>query len=283
MRLQTVLAIGVVTVVVGCSRSAMNPGRASSRGDAGGNGSATTASPDASTKGDTVVGAADARPVADLPAAPTATSADAAADARSVADLPAEPTVTSADAAADARSVADLPAERAVTDEDCIVAIRTDICCANPFVISRHEIDEDPCIQEYYSSAPPPAECLAARRPPSCKYLDCQFEPPLTRIVGRGRDGTCQFLSECETDDDCVWAEDARECCGCPAYYPRSMLAADRCLAALEPGSSSDCPDSLCANIRCVAPTCPPQTGKCTANPRQAAAGVKACSASPNS
>ena len=117
----------------------------------------------------------------------------------------------------------------------------------------------------------------------ACKYLDCEFVPPLTRFVGRVPDGTCQFLSECETDDDCVWALDARECCGCPAYYPRSLLATDRCLAALEPGSSSDCPESLCASIRCALPTCPPQTGKCTANYLQAEAGVKACTASPSS
>jgi hypothetical protein len=207
------------------------------------------------------------------------TKSDAAVGAP-VADLPAERAVTGAP---DARVVADLPAEPTVTDEDCIIAIRTDICCSSPFVISRHEMDEDPCIQKYDSSEPPPAECLAARRPPSCRYLDCEFQPPLTRIVGRGSGGMCQFLSECETDDDCVWALDARECCGCPAYYPRSLLATDRCLAALEPGSSSDCPESLCASIRCAPPTCPPQTGKCTANYLQAEAGVKACSASPSS
>jgi hypothetical protein len=224
---------------------------AASSGDAGANGSVTTALQDASTKSDAALGA----PVADLPAERALTDA---ADARAVADLLAEPTAS---------------------DEDCIVAIRTDICCSNPFVISRHEMDEDPCIQDYYSSAPAPAECLAARQPPSCMYVDCEFQPPLTRIVGRGPSGTCQFLSECETDDDCVWAVDARICCGCPAYYPRSFLATDRCLAALEPGSSSDCPESLCASVRCVMPTCPSQTGECTANPRQAAAGVKACSA----
>jgi hypothetical protein len=259
----------IAMVLVGCARTDMGRHPAASSGDAGGNGSVTTALQDASTKSDAALGA----PVADLPAERAVTDA---ADARAVADLPAERAVTDA---ADVRAVADLLAEPTATDEDCIVAIRTDVCCSNPFVISRHEMDEDPCIQDYYSSAPPPAECLAARLPPSCRYLDCEFQPPLTRIVGRGPGGTCQFLSECKTDDDCVWAIDARICCGCPAYYPRSLLATDRCLAALEPGSTSDCPESLCASVRCVMPTCPSQTGECTANPRQAAAGVKACSA----
>ena len=194
-----------------------------------------------------------------------------------IADLPAEAPVTGT---ADARSLTDLPTAPTVTDEDCIIAIRTDVCCSGPFVISRHEMDEDPCIRPYYESRPPAAECLARLSPPSCRYLDCELQPPLTRIVGRGPGGTCQFLSECETDDDCVWALDTRVCCGCPAYYPRSFLATDRCLAGLDPGSSSNCPESLCATIRCVMPTCLPQPGKCTTTPQQAAAGVKACTES---
>jgi hypothetical protein len=242
-----------ITALVGCSRTTLNHGQLASSGAAGGDGSLAMA--DASMKSDTAVGAADARSVAVLPVEPALTHADAAGDARSIVDSPVEPTAT---------------------DEDCIIAIRTDVCCGEPFVISRHEMDEDPCIQKYYGSEPPSAECRA-RWPPGCQYADCAFFPPLTRIAGRGRDGTCQFLSECETDDDCVWALDARTCCGCPAYYPRSLLATDRCLAALESESSSDCPESTCATVRCAMPTCPPRTGACIAEPRQAAAGVRAC------
>ena len=105
--------------------------------------------------------------------------------------------------------------------------------------------------------------------------------PPLTRIAGRGPDGTCQFLSECETDADCVWALDVRQCCGCPAYYPRSFLASDGCLLSNEPGATSSCPDTVCAQVRCVPPVCLAQTGGCTADSRQAAAGVKACGSGP--
>jgi hypothetical protein len=176
---------------------------------------------------------------------------------------------------ADAVAHADLTSAPTGADRDCIIAIRTDTCCSEPFVISLHEMDEDPCIQEYLSG-PPAAECVA-RRPSSCDTTDCAFWPPLTRTVGRIAGGSCQFLSECETDADCVWTFDLRECCGCPAYYPRTLVASDGCLSTGEPNTATSCSNTVCGSVRCAQPSCPQQSAACTADSRQAAAGLKAC------
>lgn len=122
---------------------------------------------------------------------------------------------------------ADATPEAAAAD-GCLLAIRTDVCCSDPFVISQYEMDEDPCIQPYLQPTYLP-ECMA-RRPSRCELIDCAFTPPLTRVVVRGPDGTCQYFSECETTADCVRASDLRQCCGCPYVYPRALVETDGCL-----------------------------------------------------
>jgi hypothetical protein len=169
-------------------------------------------------------------------------------------------------------------ATREAAADGCLLAIRTDVCCSDPFVISRYEMDEDPCIQPYFGPTYLP-ECVV-RRPAGCELVDCAFTPPLTRVVGRGPDGTCQYRSECATTADCARASDLRECCGCPYYYPRALVEADGCLQ--DPATTVEwerCPDSDCRQSKCVPHSCPSMPpALCTSNAAQAAAGLKACS-----
>ena len=165
----------------------------------------------------------------------------------------------------------------AAANNGCLIAIRTDVCCSDPFLISRYEMDEDPCVQPFYGAIYLP-ECVA-RQPSGCELVDCAFTPPLTRVVGRGPDGTCQYISECETASDCLRASDLRECCGCPYYYPRALVEADGCLQ--DPATMVEwerCPDSTCRESSCMPHSCPAMPpALCSSTTAQAAAGLKAC------
>jgi hypothetical protein len=160
---------------------------------------------------------------------------------------------------------------------DCFIAIRTDTCCPDPFVTSHYEIDDDPCVQPYERPTYRP-ECTA-RWPTWCTTVDCAYIEPLTRVVGRGANGACQYLTECDSDDDCLRAIDARDCCGCPGYYPRALVAANPCLKDPVNPSGTDCTNPMCASVRCDNSDayCPHLSVACTASAAQAAAGLKAC------
>jgi hypothetical protein len=160
---------------------------------------------------------------------------------------------------------------------DCFIATRTDTCCPYPFVVSRNEMDEDLCVQPYDHPIELP-ECIA-RRPFGCTTVDCAYSEPLTRVVGRGASGECQYLTECDSDDDCLWVIDARDCCGCPAHYPRALVANNPCLKDPVSPSGADCTNPICANVRCDNSDayCPHLSVACSASAAQAAAGLKAC------
>jgi hypothetical protein len=170
-------------------------------------------------------------------------------------------------------------AREAAADDGCLIATRTDTCCGEPFVINRHEMDYDPCVQPYFRPTYLP-ECVA-RRPPECARVDCAFTPPLTRVVGRDAEGRCQYRSECDTADDCLRASDLRQCCGCPDYYPRALVEADGCLqdpATVPVVEWQRCPESTCRTSSCVPHSCPAMPpALCSSNAVQAAAGLRAC------
>jgi hypothetical protein len=179
----------------------------------------------------------------------------------------------------DIQAGADWASDSLPADSDCIVAVRTDTCCSDPFAVFREDMLKDPCIQPYLSTTYSAA--CTAKQPPGCELVDCAFGLPPTRTAGRGPDGACQFISECASDGDCTNALDLRGCCGCPAVYPRALVATDPCLQDLAPGSASNCPSTTCGAVRCAQPACSPQVAICTSAGATAAVGLKVCGGDP--
>ena len=136
----------------------------------------------------------------------------------------------------------------------CVIAIRVDSCCTQPLPAFVMDRTRDPCLVPY----PPtdiPAVCKA-KWTVSCDNVDCTWGRPLTRLVEAIPGGSCNWKSECQTDADCVWAEDLRQCCTCGEAYPRSLVAQDPCLLAFgtQP-PSGPCTDTCQAD--CAQPPCP--------------------------
>jgi hypothetical protein len=248
------LALACALWLCACSRTGLGI-HSTARGGSGG---------DVSVTGSAATGGAGSGGAA------LATTAGATAAAATGGSSSRSPTDARPDGPADT-------VREAAADDGCLIATRTDTCCGEPFVINRHEMDYDPCVQPYFQPTYLP-ECVA-RRPPECAWVDCAFTPPLTRVVGRGAEGRCQYLSECDTADDCLRASDLRQCCGCPDYVPRALVEADGCLQ--DPATVVEwqrCPDTTCRTSSCVPHSCPAMPpALCSSNAVQAAAGLRAC------
>jgi hypothetical protein len=165
--------------------------------------------------------------------------------------------------------------DSAPADNDCIVAVRTDTCCSDPFAVSREDMLRDPCIQPYLSTTYSAA--CTAKQPPGCALVDCAFGFPPTRTAGRGLGGACQFVSECASATDCTWASDLRNCCGCPAVYPRALVVADPCLHDPVATSAPNCPSSVCSSVRCAQPVCSAGVVTCGSADAMTAPGLRVC------
>lgn len=147
----------------------------------------------------------------------------------------------------------------ASSDDECLIALRYDNCCPAPEAVTRAEYDADPCLMLW-----PAFGALAWRA--GCPEITCNGScapaPPVSRTVARGSDGRCEFVSECESDDDCAVATDATSCCGCPESVPKALLAASECLVPTGTAAPANC--NSCGDVNCepcVAPdplTCLP-------------------------
>jgi hypothetical protein len=236
-----------------CSRTDMNKGRGHDAGR------------DGSTSGDTMVALTLSED--DVGKDSVDSSPDLGADAQIGGDLvpPGPDLLASPDGLGDATNIAD----------DCVIAIRTDRCCSVPFATSRVEMQQDPCIQPLDS--PTFLVACTAKWPGLCDTTDCELVVPPSRVVGRGPGGACQFLSECETTDDCIWAIDIRDCCGCPAYYPRVLVEANDCLQDPANPSGTSCDYSICSSVKCAIPVCSYLPPACMNGDTQPGSGLKVC------
>jgi hypothetical protein len=149
----------------------------------------------------------------------------------------------------------------------CVIAIRVDSCCTQPMPAFVSNLLQDPCLVPY----PPkviPAECKA-KWTSNCDARACTWGRPLSRLVQALPGGSCNWKSECQTDADCVWAKDIRQCCTCGEAYPRSLVAQDLCLQAMPgtPPPAGTCPDPCLWD--CGQPPCPATRASCVGTPYQ--------------
>ena len=175
---------------------------------------------------------------------------------------------TSSDSALrlDAAARTDAAAKKPLPTGPCVLAIRVDdCCCPEVHAASVDKVQSDPCLVAW---PPEPADVKAC--PKTCQAVcDCEPQPPRSRLVEWVEGVGCQLASECETNADCVVAEDTRSCCPCPQVVPQALIAQDSCLRA-GPGpheACATCPPDACAAVGACAgagtPTCikPPGVG----------------------
>ncbi len=131
---------------------------------------------------------------------------------------------------------------------ECVAAVRLDQCCGTPMPISRVELMADPCWAEWPSMGSRPTQNLA------CPTMSCPGHcPPValpSHALALDTTGACQFVSECQTADDCGAFRDATECCDCAAAFPRSFATTQACLVGqneMSPAECASCQSGDCA------------------------------------
>jgi len=135
-----------------------------------------------------------------------------------------------------------------LTATTCTIAIRVDNCCTQPIAVRPEQLKSDPCLVPYVYGLKVPKLCRD-KWPKMCELVGCTFGQPPSRLVTVAPGGSCHFKNECETDADCVLANDARKCCSCAQAYPTSMTEEDRCLSPVyasswpPPGCTGYCPN----------------------------------------
>lgn len=108
---------------------------------------------------------------------------------------------------------------------ECVLGIRLDLCCNQPFAATLDELADDPCVVEWpidWATLPDEvvAECAAAQ-PDWCEVVDCDFAPPASEMVGPDGEGGCRYLCPEDTylayrHAGCGWPPPVVECLGTP-------------------------------------------------------------------
>lgn len=93
--------------------------------------------------------------------------------------------------------------ETGSSEVECILAIRIDLCCNQPYPATPDELGSDPCIVQWpidWEALPVAVmnECGAAR-PDWCEVVDCDFAEPASEVVELDESGTCQWVCPGET------------------------------------------------------------------------------------
>ncbi len=135
----------------------------------------------------------------------------------------------------------------------CVIAIRTDHCCVSPVPATLAKVAKDPCLVPYPASATSTAAACKKKWPKECEVIDCDRPPPPSRLVQVTAAGGCAWTNECRTDSDCALARDARQCCGCGAGYPASLVSSEPCLhdMRLNQPAPAHCLPKACAGVKC--------------------------------
>lgn len=139
---------------------------------------------------------------------------------------------------------------------ECAAAYPTDVIADDPCLLGKGENDAGKCEQPVCTDVLCPA--IACEEPvhAACDAGKCvaEYECPLGTFLDRG---SC--VPRCTTNDDCVIATHAGECCeSCPDAYHRQALEQDACLVPSgKPAPAACMPDpEECALILCPAVLC---------------------------
>jgi hypothetical protein len=83
-------------------------------------------------------------------------------------------------------------------DAECLLLIRIDLCCNQPYPATPDELGTDPCIVEWpidWSAVPDEveSECTMAQ-PDNCEVVDCTWAEPASEVVELDSSGSCQYV-----------------------------------------------------------------------------------------
>jgi hypothetical protein len=161
----------------------------------------------------------------------------------------------------------------------CIVAVRADQCCNEAFPAEQKQVDADPCLIPYenYLARHIPQDCVK-KQPKECQYIDCIGKHTVSRIAKRVLDGSCVFASECDTNADCAWGINWRNCCDCGNVYPRAILDADPCLVDVKKPLTGVCKDQCLDNVLCEPCLVAPEVKCVTGRANDKTGNIKVCS-----
>lgn len=139
---------------------------------------------------------------------------------------------------------------------DCAAAYPAEVIADDPCLLGKGENDAGKCEKQVCTDVLCPA--IACEEPvhAACDAGKCvaEYECPGGTFLDRG---SC--VPPCTSDDDCVIATHAGECCeSCPDGYHRQALEHDACLIASgKPAPAACMPDpEECALILCPAVLC---------------------------
>jgi hypothetical protein len=88
-------------------------------------------------------------------------------------------------------------------DAECILAIRIDLCCNQPYPATPDELGSDPCIVEWpidWEALPDAvvSDCVDAQ-PDWCEVVDCTFASPASEVVEPDESGECEYVCPMDT------------------------------------------------------------------------------------
>ena len=155
-------------------------------------------------------------------------------------------------------------------DSDCGLATNLGKCCTGcKEAYPKELIDSEPCLasdgnqdpnceQPRCAEVPCPGAACVEPTHAACEQNRCvaKYECPDGTIDDHGH-----CVEPCDTDEDCVIATEAGNCCGsCPAAYHRQTVEQEECLVPYGEDTpekcmpNQDCSLVLCPELLCVEP-----------------------------
>lgn len=108
---------------------------------------------------------------------------------------------------------------------ECLLAIRIDLCCNQPYPAQADELDADPCVVAWpidWDAIPDDIESSCGMAQPDwCEVVDCEFAEPPTELVEPDGMGGCAWLCPTDTypayrEPGCGQPPPVVECLGIP-------------------------------------------------------------------
>jgi hypothetical protein len=108
---------------------------------------------------------------------------------------------------------------------ECLLAIRIDLCCNQPYPASADELATDPCVVAWpIDWAGLPSEVVSTctmAQPQWCELVDCDYAEPASETVEPDAAGGCQYVCPIETylayrNPGCGEPPSLVECLGTP-------------------------------------------------------------------
>jgi 2-phospho-L-lactate guanylyltransferase (CobY/MobA/RfbA family) len=160
------------------------------------------------------------------------------------------------------------PGGTAPAGDECVVAQHLDACCATYEPVLRSKLASDECLVEVPVGSVDRARAMRCQQRSglNCSVIDCAPEVAPSRVAASDGAGGCRYADECQRNEDCAVAFDARVCCACRESMPVSLLTSNACL--LRDGAATPAP----ASCTCTTPV---QCGMCAVPPSAATCSIR--------